>query len=585
MPIRRATSLLLIGAIRTAVLSLLCAALFVTNASAREQPYDVIIAGGTVHDGTGAAPFKADVGIRGDRIERIGDLAGASARQRVDARGLVVAPGFINLLSQSSESLFQDGRSESDIRQGVTLELLGEGMTMGPLNAEMKQRRRSRMPGFGTDFDWTTQGEFMQLLERRGVSPNIASFVGATSVRVHVIGYDDRRATPVEMRQMQALVRQAMEEGALGVTSALGYVPASFADTQELIELSRVAGQYGGIYVSHIRDAGEGLIGAVDELITIAREARVPAHIYHIKAFGRPNWPKLEQVIANVEAARSAGLRITADMYPYTAAFTGLDITMPPWVQEGGNDAWVERLKDPEVRRRVIAEMRAPAVGWSNGLVNAGSAENLLILDTTRNKELAREVAGKTVAAVARERGVSVEDAIIDLVIADASRLRVAYFVMSEENLLRQIKLPWMSFGSDGVSYAAEGELLKSKTHPRNYGTFARVLGHYVRDKGALSLSEAVHRLSGLPAAILGLRDRGTLKAGSYADIAVFDAASIADRSTFEDPHRYAVGMRAVFVNGVQVIRDAQHTGARPGRYVRGTGWRGDASKRSTESP
>lgn len=567
------------------VLGWLCLALFVVSASAKEQPYDVIIAGGTIHDGTGAAPFKADVGIRGDRIERIGDLGGASARQRMDASGLVVSPGFINMLSQSGTTLLEDGRSESDIRQGVTLELLGEGQTLGPLNAAMKARMRERVKGFGTDFDWTTQGEFMQVLERRGVSPNIASFVGATSIRVHVIGYDDRRATPAELRQMQSLVRQAMEQGALGVTSALGYVPATFADTQELIALSRVAGQHGGMYISHIRDEGDGLVEAVEELITIAREARVPAHIYHLKAFGQPNWPKMEQVIAKVEAARSAGLRITADMYPYTAAFTGLDITMPPWVQEGGNDAWIERLKDPDVRRRVIAEMRSPAVGWSNGLVNAGSPENLLILDTTRNQELAREVAGKTVAAVAHERGVSAEDAIIDLVIADASRLRVAYFVMSEENLLRQIRLPWVSFGSDGVSYAAEGDVLQSKTHPRNYGTFARVLGHYVRDKGVLSLSEAIHRLSGLPAATLGLRERGTLQVGSYADIAVFDAATIADRSTFEDPHRYAVGMHAVFVNGVQVIRDAQHTGAKPGRYVRGAGWRGAAPKRSAVSP
>lgn len=567
------------------VLSLLWCVLPAVKLQAKELPYDVIVVGGTVYDGTGAAPFKADVGIRGDRIESIGDLRAADSRQRVDARGLVVSPGFINMLSQSSETLLRDGRSESDIRQGVTLELLGEGMTMGPLNAAMKRNRRDRTSGFGTEFDWTTQGEFMQLLERRGVTPNIASFVGATSVRVHVIGYDDRRATPGELRQMQALVRQAMEEGALGVTSALGYVPASFADTRELIELARVAGQSGGIYISHIRDAGDGLVAAVDELITIAREAHVPAHIYHLKAFGQPNWSKLDQVIDHVETARRSGLRITADMYPYTAAFTGLDITMPPWVQEGGNDAWVERLKDPGVRRRVIAEMRAPAVGWSNGLVNAGSPENLLILDTTRNKELAREVAGKTVAAVARERGVSVEDAIIDLVIADASRLRVAYFVMSEQNLSKQIQLPWVCFGSDGVSYAAEGEILKSKTHPRDYGTFARVLGHYVREQRALGLREAIHRLSGLPAAILGLRDRGTLKVGNYADIAVFDAATIADRSTFADPHRYAVGMQAVFVNGVQVIRGAEHTGAKPGRYVRGAGSRGDVSKLSAMSP
>ncbi|MBL8267495.1 N-acyl-D-amino-acid deacylase family protein [Steroidobacter sp.] len=570
---------------KQAILSWLCLGLLMTNASAKEQPYDVIIAGGTIYDGTGAAPFKADVGVRKDRIERIGDLAGAKAKSRVDARGLAVSPGFINMLSQSSTTLLEDGRGESDIRQGVTLELLGEGQTMGPLNAAMKDRMRSRVPGFGSDFDWTTQGEFMQVLERRGVSTNIASFVGATSVRVHVVGYDDRRATAAELQQMQALVRQAMEEGALGVTSALGYVPATFANTDELIALSRVAGQYGGMYISHIRDEGDGLVEAVDELITVAREARVPAHIYHLKAFGQPNWPKMERVIAKVEAARSAGLKITADMYPYTAAFTGLDITMPPWVQEGGNDAWIERLKNPDVRRRVIAEMRAPAVGWSNGLVNAGSPENLLILDTTRNQELAKQVAGKTVAAVARERGVSAEDAIIDLVIADASRLRVAYFVMSEENLLRQIRLPWVTFGSDGVSSAAEGEVLKSKTHPRNYGTFARVLSHYVRDKNALSLSDAVHRLSGFPASILSLRERGTLKVGNYADIAVFDPASIADRSTFDDPHRYAVGMKAVLVNGVQVVRDAQHTGAKPGRFVRGAGWRGEGSKQSSVAP
>ncbi|WP_217705072.1 N-acyl-D-amino-acid deacylase family protein [Peristeroidobacter soli] len=551
--------------------TLAAAWLMLAASIAAAEDFDVLIRGGTVYDGSGAPGRKIDVGLRGDRIVAIGKLRDKTAKQTVNAAGLAVAPGFINMLSWATDSLLVDGNSQSDIRQGVTLELLGEGMTMGPLNDAMKQQFGPRMRKLGVDLSWTTLGQYLELLEKRGVSPNVASFVGATTVRLHVIGAANRAAVPTELQAMQQLVRDAMQEGAFGVSSALAYAPATFANTDELIALSKAAAEFGGIYISHIRDEGDRLVESVEEVIEIARSARVPAEIYHLKALGAPNWNKLDIVIDRIEAARKAGVRITADMYPYTASATGLDVTMPPWVQDGGLDAWVARLKDPAVRARLLEEMKAPSTPtWSNRLRNVGSPENVLILGV-KSPGL-QSIVGKTLGAVARERGTSVEDTVIDLVIEDGSRLQVAYFLMSEENIRRAISLPWMSFGSDAGSPTVETAVSQGPEHPRAYGTFARVLGKYVREDKVVSLEEAVRRLSSLPAQTLGIEDRGRIEVGRYADVVIFEPAAIADRSTFADPHRYAIGMRHVFVNGVQVLADGEHTGARPGRFVRHRG-------------
>ncbi|MBL8270015.1 MAG: D-aminoacylase [Steroidobacter sp.] len=530
-------------------------------------PYDVIVAGGDVYDGSGAPARKADVAIKGDRIVAIGQLQGSQAARVVDARGLAVAPGFINMMSQATYSLLEDGRSQSDLRQGVTLELLGEGVTPGPLNEAMQARMRQDMSKRGVDAKWTTLGQFMKFMEQRGISTNVATTVGATSVREYVMGYADRKPTQSELENMQRLVREAMTEGAFGLSSALAYVPGSNADTDELIALASVAAEYGGIYVSHIRDEGDHLVESVEELIRIARGAKLPAEIFHLKAIGVPNWPAMGRVIERVEAARAEGVRVSANMYPYTASGTGFDVAMPPWVRQGGDEAWFARLRDPATRARLVQEMRLPSTTWSNRLINAGSPENIMILGV-RNPQL-EPLVGKTLGAIARQRQTSIEDTVIDLVIEDRSRLYVAYFMMSEDNLRRQVRLPWMSFGSDGESTTAAGERLKSKAHPRSYGTFARVLGHYVREEGVITLAEAVRRLSGLPASTLGLRDRGTLRVGNYADVVVFDPASVGDRATFDSPYEYARGMQSVFVNGVQVLKDGEHTGATPGRYLR----------------
>lgn len=555
----------------TALQALAVAWLMFTASAAVAEDFDVLIRGGTVYDGSGAPGRKIDVGLLGDRIAAIGKLRNKTAKRTVDASGLAVAPGFINMLSWSTDSLLVDGNSQSDIRQGVTLELLGEGMTMGPLNDAMKQQFGPRMRKLGVDVSWTTLGQYLELLEKRGVSPNVASFAGATTVRMHVLGAANRAPTPEELRTMQQLVRDAMREGAFGVSSALAYAPAAFANTEELIALSKAAAEFGGIYISHIRDEGDRLVESVDEVIEIARAANVPAEIYHLKALGAPNWNKLGVVIDKIESARKSGVRVTADMYPYTASATGLDVTMPPWVQEGGLDAWIARLKDPAIRARLVAEMRAPSTPtWSNRLRNVGSPENVLILGV-KSPGL-QSIVGKTLGAVARERGTSVEDTVIDLVIEDGSRLQVAYFLMSEENIRRAIALPWMSFGSDASSPTVETAVAHGPEHPRAYGTFARVLGKYVREDKTVSLEDAVRRLSALPAQTLGIEDRGRLEVGRYADVIAFDPAAIGDRSTFEDPHRYAVGMRHVFVNGVQVLANGEHTGAKPGRFIRHRG-------------
>ncbi|HXE58630.1 MAG TPA: D-aminoacylase [Gemmatimonadales bacterium] len=543
------------------------------TACAPAAEFDLVIRGGTVYDGDGGSPATADVAIRGDTIAAIGDLGGRRGRREIDARGLAVAPGFINMLSWATESLLEDGRSQSDIRQGVTLEVFGEGWSMGPLNETMKREEREQQGDIRYDIAWTTLGGYLEHLERRGISPNVASFVGATTVRIHVLGHEDRAPTPAELDSMRALVRQAMEEGALGLGSSLIYAPAFYAKTDELVALARAAGEYGGMYISHIRDEGEGLLRAAEELITVAREAGVRAELYHIKASGRRNWPKMDTLIARIEAARREGLAITANMYTYPASSTGLDATMPPWVQEGGHRAWVERLKDPSIRARVAREMRGGSGGWDNAFANAGGPEGVLLVGF-KNPAL-KPLTGKTLAEVAAMRGKSAEETAMDLVIEDDSRVGAIFFTMSEENVRKEIALPWVSFGSDGASLAPEGVFLESNPHPRAYGTFARLLGKYVREERIIPLEEAIRRLTSLPADNLRLRRRGRLRVGHYADVVVFDPATIRDHATFDRPHQYATGVRHVLVNGVPVLRDGEHTGATPGRVVRGPGWAG----------
>lgn len=540
-------------------------------ATAATERYDLIVRGGTIYDGGGGSPYVGDVAIENDRIVRIGGRIRASADREIDATGLAVAPGFINMLSWSTESLIADGRAQSDIRQGVTLEVMGEGWSMGPLNPEMKRLLLARQDDIEYPVSWTSLGEYLQFLEDRGIAPNIASFVGAATVRIHELGERDVQPSPEQLDRMRALVRQAMNEGAMGVGSSLIYAPGNFATTDELVALATESARCGGMYISHMRSEGDRLLESVDELIEIARRSGGPAEIYHLKMAGRDNWGKLPDVIARVEAARAEGLRITADMYTYIAGATGLDAAMPLWVQDGGLERWIERMRDPEVRARVAAEMRRPGQGWENLYLGAGPEQMILI--GFKNPEL-KQYTGKTLAEMAELWGMSPEDTAMELVIRDGSRVGTIYFLMSEENVRRQIQLPWMSFGSDADSRAPEGVFLESSTHPRAYGNFARLLGRYVRDEKLVPLQEAVRRLTSLPAGNLGIEDRGRVAPGYFADLAIFDPATIADHATFEDPQRYARGMRHVLVNGVVVLRDGEHTGATPGRVVRGPGWR-----------
>jgi len=535
--------------------------------------YDVLIHGGTVYDGTGAPGVTADVAIQGDSIVAVGDLAGARARLRIDATGMAVAPGFINMLSWATESLIYDGTSQADIRQGVTLEVMGEGGSMGPLSDTMKAQAGADQGDITYPIEWTTLGEYLEYLERKGIAPNVASFVGATTVRVHEVGFADRAPTPDELERMKALVAQAMEEGALGLGSSLIYAPAFYAGTDELVELARVVGRYDGMYISHMRSEANRLLEAADELIQIAAVAGIPAEIYHLKAGGQPNWSKMDLLLAKVDSARAAGLAITACMYPYTAGATGLDAAMPPWVQEGGYDAWAARLRDPAVRQRVLREMRTPTDEWENLLLLTGSADRVLLIGFKADS--LKPLTGKTLAEVARMRGTSPEEAAMDLVIADGSRVGTAYFLMSEENIARQFARPWVSLCSDAESPAPEGPFLKSNPHPRAYGTFARFLGKYVRDEGVMPLEEGIRRLTSLPAGNLKIRRRGALAPGYFADVVVFRPDSIIDHATFDQPHQYATGVVHVFVNGSQVLKDGEHTGALPGRVVRGPGWTG----------
>jgi N-acyl-D-amino-acid deacylase len=524
------------------------------------------------YDGTGGPGRRADIGIKGDRIQRVGDLSAESAGKTIDASGRAVAPGFINMLSWATESLLVDGRSQGDIRQGVTLEIFGEGNSMGPLNDAMKKRIVEEMGDIKYDITWTTLAEYLTELERRGVSTNVASFIGATTIREHVIGLEDRKPTPQQLDEMRALVRKEMEAGALGIGSSLIYAPAFYASTEELIELCKVAAEYQGRYISHIRSEGNRLVEAVEELIRISREATIPAEIYHLKAAGKANWFKIDAVIAMVEKARAEGLTITADMYNYPAGATGLDAAMPPWVLDGGYEAAFKRLKDPATRKKIAHAIVTPSKDWENLFLAAGSAERVLLVEF--KSEALKPLTGKSLAEVARMRGESVPDTIMNLVLEDRSRVGTVYFMMSEDNIRKQIKLPWVSFGSDAASMAPEPPFTRSSAHPRAYGNFARLLGRYVREEKVITLEEAVHRLSGLPATNLALANRGFLREGMFADVVVFDPAQVADRATFETPHQYAVGMTHVFVNGVQVLENGGHTGAKPGRAVWGAGRR-----------
>lgn len=529
------------------------------------QTYDLIIRNAMIYDGSGEQPFQGDIAINADTIAAIGNLKIDTGKQEVDAQGLAVSPGFINMLSWAT-NLAKDGRGMSDIKQGVTLEVMGEGSSLGPLKEPTITEDSTRL---------TTFGEHFEYLEKKGISPNVASFVGATTVRAHEVGYEDRPPTPEELERMKALVRQSMEEGAMGVGSSLIYAPAFYAKTDELIELCKVASEYGGMYITHMRSEGNRIEEAVNEVITIAREANLPAEIYHLKFGGRDNWSKIDKVLAQIDQARAEGLNITTDMYLYTAGSTGLDAAMPPWVQEGGYNEWAKRLQNPETRKRVIEEMKTNAMDWENLYYLAGADQVLLV--GFKNEALRDQYTGKTLAEVAKMRNQSPEDAAIDLVIQDGSRVQVVYFLMSEDNVKRQIKLPYMSFGSDAGAPAAEGDVLKSSTHPRTYGNFARLLGKYVRDEKVIPLEEAIHKLTHLSAQKLKIGDkRGLLKPGYYADVVIFDPKTIQDHATFENPHQYATGVQHVFVNGVQVLKDGEHTGATPGRFVRGPGYKKD---------
>jgi N-acyl-D-amino-acid deacylase len=544
--------------------------LVVLSTSAYSQTYDLIIRGGTVYDGSGAPPIKADIAITGDKVVKIGKLKATDAKTVVDATGLAVAPGFINMLSWSTESLIVDPRSLGELKQGVTTQIMGEGWSMGPLNDRMKKQVKDDQGDLKWNVEWTTLAEYLQHLERRGVSQNVASYIGATTIRMHVIGEEDKQPTPEQMQQMRDLVEAEMRAGALGIGSSLIYAPAFYAKTEELIEMCKVAAKYKGKYISHMRSEGNRLTEAVEELIRISREANIPAEIYHLKAAGRDNWPKMDRVIAMVEGARHSGLKITADMYNYPAGATGLDASMPPWVLDGGYPALYKRIQDPETRKKIIEEMRTPTDKWENLGLAAGSPERILLVGFKNDK--LKPLTGKTLAEVARMRGTDPENTILDLVLEDQSRVGTVYFLMDEENIKKQIKIPWVSFGSDAESMAPEGAFLKSNPHPRAYGNFARLLGKYVRDEKVISLEEAVRRLTSLPAANLGLDRRGALKVGYFADVVIFDPKTIADKATFEKPHQFAVGVRDVFVNGVQMLKDGNHTGKFSGRALWGPG-------------
>ncbi len=541
-----------------------------TAVAARAQDFDVIIKGGAVYDGTGGEAQRVDLAIKGDRIAGLGDFKDASAKTIVNASGLAVAPGFINMLSWSTESLIQDGRSQSEIRQGVTTEIMGEGFSMGPLNDEMKKRMLQEQGDIKFAIKWNTLAEYLRYLEHHGISCNVASFLGAATVREYVIGYEDKQPTPQQLDQMRELVRNEMEAGALGIGTALIYPPAFYAKTEEIIELCKVAAKYKGKYISHMRSEGNQLFESFDELLRIAREANIPAELYHIKAAGQKNWGKIDSLLSRIESAQKEGLNVRANMYTYTAGATGLDACFPPWTEDGGYPALFKRLRDPATHEKIKAEVKIDSDKWENLYLATGSPDKILLV--AFKSEKLKPLTGKTLAEVAKMRGKDPIDTAMDLVAEDESRVGTVYFMMAEENVKKEIAKPWISFGSDEASEAPQGVFLKSNPHPRAYGNFARVLGKYVRDEKVITLPEAIRRLSALPATNLGLDHRGFLKEGMFADVVVFDPATIADHATFEKPHQYATGVKHVFVNGVQVIKDGEHTGAKPGRALWGPG-------------
>ena len=535
--------------------------------------YDILIKNGTIADGSGSPTYIGSVGINADTIAAVGKLK-ATGTIEIDATGLVVAPGFINVLSWATESLIEDGRSLSDIMQGVTLEVFGEGWSMGPLNRDLKNKLQlpTAQGDIKYDIDWNSLDEYLQSLTKRGISPNVASFIGATTVRINHIGYEDRAPTDQELISMQNMVKEAMEGGALGVGSSLIYAPAFYSTTEELIALCKIASDYDGLYISHMRSEGNRLLQSVDELIRIADEADIRAEIYHLKMGGKANWNKYDEVVRKIDSARTAGLKITTNMYTYVAGATGLDASMPPWVQEGGYEKWAERLKKPKIRKRVLKEMKTQTDEWENLMAAAGTSDNLLLVGF-ENDSL-RHYTGKTLTEIAKIHGKSPEETAIDMVIADGSRVGTVYFLMSEENLKKQIALPYMSFGSDAASQAPEGVFLNSNAHPRAYGNFSRLLGKYVRDEQIISIEEAVRKLTSLPASNLKIKKRGSLIKGYFADLAIFNPETIQDHATFTDPHQLSSGMIHVLVNGKQVLENGDHTGAMPGRVVRGPGYK-----------
>ncbi|MCE6991061.1 amidohydrolase family protein [Dyadobacter sp. CY323] len=548
--------------------------IFIVTLSCNKKPeYDTIIRNGMIYDGNGKKPYPADIAIHADTIAFIGDLKNAKAKNEIDAQGKAVSPGFINMLSWAVESLIQDGRSQSDIRQGVTLEVMGEGTSAGPFNAKIKKQWQADQGDIKYKVEWNTLGEYLNYLEKKGISCNVASFIGAGTVRTYVIGEDNKKATSAQLDSMQLLVKQAMEEGALGVGSSLIYPPHFFADTDELIALCTEAAKHGGMYISHMRSEGNKLDEAVEELITISRKANIPAEIYHIKAVGKDNWHKMDGVIKRIEKARSEGLHITADMYTYEAGATGMTSAFPPSLQDGGFGKLWQRLQDPAIREQMKKVMNSNPKEWENLYYGAGSPENVLLLGFKQDS--LKKYTGKSLAALAKIRGKSPEETAMDLIVQDSTRIDVAYFFMTESNLKKEIALPWVSFGSDAGSYSPEGVFLKSQPHPRAYGNFARVIGHYVRDEKILPLEKAVYKLAKLPATNLKLKKRGELKVGNYADVVVFDPAKVQDHATYDKPQQFATGISDVFVNGVAVLKDGEHTNARPGRFVKGPGFTG----------
>ena len=551
--------------------SIFIAIALIISACNPSQQYDTIIRNGMVYDGNGGEPFKADIAINKDTIAFIGDLKNAHAKGEIDAGGKAVAPGFINMMGHSEESLFQDGRAQSDIRQGVTTEIFDE-MSYGPLNEIMKEQLQRGQGDIKYNVTWNTLGEYMNTLEHKGISCNIASFVGAGTVRQYVIGEDDKAPTVQQLDSMKLLVDTAMEEGALGVTCALIYPPDNFAKTDELVALCKEASKYGGTYISHIRSEGNQLTQAVSEIITIAKEATIPVEICHLKAAGKDNWNKVDSVIAMVETARKQGIAITANMYTYTAAATGLTSCFPPTLQDGGFGKLRVRLQDPVIRKQMVKVMHTNANDWENLYYGSGGPENILLLQFKQDS--LKKFTGKTVAEVARIRGTTPEETAMDLIVQDSTRVGVAYFLMNENNVQKEVALPWVSFGSDEASYAPEGVFLKSNAHPRAYGCFARVIGKYTRDEKLMTLQQAIYKLAKLPATNINLKKRGVLTVGNYADIVIFDPNTVQDHATYDKPHQYATGVSDVFVNGVQVLKNNEHTGASPGRFLKGPGYK-----------